>query len=127
MSNPIHPYKGIAGTPKVIRFAAAVGILATVITAIVYAVSLEDVISFSRADPASQPALPPLFYWMVFLAAFWAIVPPVWFWIEYYYIYLLAPEDKRGSFEGFKYGQQLATAIWAAILVMQGLVLSALF
>ena len=105
LSNPIHPYKGIAGTPKVLRFAAAVGILATVITAVVYAVSLEDDISYSRADPASPPALPPL----------------------YYYIYLLAPEDKRGSFEGFKYGQQLATAIWAAILVMQGLVLSALF
>jgi outer membrane protein OmpA-like peptidoglycan-associated protein len=47
------------------------------------------------------------------LAAIWAVGPPAWFWFEYFYLYrsLGNPE----AFEQFKYGQQVAVAIWAGV------------
>jgi 4-hydroxybenzoate polyprenyltransferase len=43
--------------------------------------------------------------------AVWAIAPPVWFWFEYFTVYLRW--GKPESFDLFKYGQQVAAAIWA--------------
>lgn len=48
--------------------------------------------------------------------AVWAIGPPVWFWAEYFTIYLRW--GKRDSFDLFKYGQQVAAAIWAGMLAL---------
>ncbi len=47
------------------------------------------------------------------VAAFWAVLPPVWFWFEYYYLY--KRHGAVGTFELFKHGQQTAVAIWAGI------------
>jgi uncharacterized membrane protein len=46
--------------------------------------------------------------------AVWAIAPPVWFWFEYFTVYLRW--GKPESFDLFKYGQQVAAAIWAGVL-----------
>lgn len=43
----------------------------------------------------------------------WGILPPVWFLIEYLYVYL--PYGLKGSFEYFQYGQSVASKVWAAI------------
>jgi hypothetical protein len=44
----------------------------------------------------------------------WAVGPPVWFWVEYFAVFMRwGIPDK---FDHFKYGQQVAAAIWAAIL-----------
>lgn len=50
------------------------------------------------------------------LIALWAILPPVWFWIEYFFIYRL--NGVPGTLEFFKYGQQTAAAIWAGTLAV---------
>lgn len=43
----------------------------------------------------------------------WGILPPVWFLIEYFYLYL--PYGLKGSFEYFDYGQSVASKVWAAV------------
>ena len=45
----------------------------------------------------------------------WLVGPPVWFWYEYYFLYLeLGVQD---AFEEFKYGQQLSVAIWVGVSI----------
>jgi len=52
--------------------------------------------------------------WAKLFLIFCGILPPIWFWIEYHYIWLTAPENKRPDFEVFKHGQQLSRNIWLA-------------
>src|SRR5437764_367181 len=51
---------------------------------------------------------------IVGLASFWAVLPPVYFWYEYHFIYRRY-EKNLDAFERFKYGQQLSVAIWAGL------------
>jgi hypothetical protein len=44
----------------------------------------------------------------------WAVVPPTWFWIEYFYVY--RRYGQPDTLELFKYGQDVAKAIWAGVL-----------
>jgi len=44
---------------------------------------------------------------------FWIFAPPVWF--SYEYFYLFKPYGKVGTFEAFKYGQELAYRAWVGI------------
>ena len=53
-------------------------------------------------------------FWAKLFLMLCGILPPVWFWIEYHYVWLTAEEDKRPEMEVFKYGQQLSRNIWLA-------------
>ena len=68
--------------------------------------------------------------WVFFLSAWaliWAVGPPIWFWAEYYYVFLSSKGARsERAFEGLKHGQQLSTAIWAGLLLAQGFILSQL-
>jgi hypothetical protein len=49
----------------------------------------------------------------------WIALPPIWFWYEYWFIYLKGHrfEDRAPeNLELFKYGQDLSAKIWLAIL-----------
>jgi hypothetical protein len=49
----------------------------------------------------------------------WTVVPPIWFWCEYWFIYLKGQrfEDRAPeNFELFKYGQDISAKIWLAIV-----------
>ncbi|MFO0942081.1 MAG: hypothetical protein U0930_15185 [Pirellulales bacterium] len=48
------------------------------------------------------------------IAFFWAFVPPLAFWFEYYYIYQVHGDPN--AFELFKHGQQVCAALWAAVV-----------
>src|SRR4051812_8162917 len=48
------------------------------------------------------------------LVACWTILPPVWFWFEFFFIY--QNYGLKEGFEAFKHGQQVAVAIWAGLL-----------
>lgn len=52
----------------------------------------------------------------------WGILPPIWFLVEYFFIYL--PYGVKGSFSFFQYGQDVASKLWAAIF---GLISIALY
>lgn len=53
------------------------------------------------------------------LAAAWAILPPIWFWWEYFGMYRTTHSNK-GTWELFKHGQQLGVAVWAGIAASIG-------
>jgi hypothetical protein len=43
----------------------------------------------------------------------WAVLPPLWFWLEYFYLYRVYGQPD--TFELFKYGQEIAKPIWAGV------------
>lgn len=53
-------------------------------------------------------------FWLYVAIGVWAVGPPVWFWSEYFFVYRKWGKD--GTLELFKYGQQVAGAIWAGML-----------
>jgi hypothetical protein len=59
---------------------------------------------FGAADPGS-----------LLIGSAWLVGPPVFFIIEYYFIYPMSGDPMK--FEQFKYGQELASKFWAAALV----------
>lgn len=48
---------------------------------------------------------------LLMLAALWAVGAPLWFFVDYYYVYRKRAADD--SWELFKHGQQVSIAIWA--------------
>jgi ABC-type dipeptide/oligopeptide/nickel transport system permease subunit len=46
----------------------------------------------------------------------WGILPPVWFVVEYFFIFL--PYGAAGSFGFFQYGQDIASKLWAGIFAL---------
>jgi len=53
---------------------------------------------------------------LLVLVGIWTIIPPVWFFVEYFYIYKRCEPHDTHKFDQFKHGQQLAAAIWAGLL-----------
>jgi hypothetical protein len=55
------------------------------------------------------------------LLLFWVLVPPVWFWFEYFFLYRYDPltlpnGDAKPDWDNFKYGQDLSAKIWLALV-----------
>lgn len=44
----------------------------------------------------------------------WIIVPPIWFWFEYYFLY----EDGKPGLDEFKHGQGQSSKIWLALITL---------
>lgn len=68
-----------------------------------------------RRDPASA------LWQRAFLGAwiFWVFAPPLWFSFEYFQLY--KPCGQPGTFEAFKYGQELAHRLWVGIATVMTL------
>lgn len=49
------------------------------------------------------------------LIIFWALVPPLWFMLEYHVLY---KEESDVSFDHFRHGQQLAGAVWLGVVAI---------
>ena len=93
-----NPHPKIYSTrPTVVLVAAW---LAIVLLAVTVAVA---VCAWNSKDPT----------FLYILGAIWAVAPPVWFWYEYFYVYRSSGDPS--GFEQFKYGQQVAIAIWAGV------------
>jgi len=56
-----------------------------------------------------------------FLLVGWAIIPPVWFVIEYFFVFL--PYGAENSFKFFDYGQSVASKLWGAVSTLIALVI----
>ena len=64
-------------------------------------------------NTVSSPESLAKLYWAI---GVWAVVPPFWFWFEYFYLYPSVEDDT--PLERFKYGQDVAKAIWAGIFAV---------
>lgn len=52
-------------------------------------------------------------FWFNIYWIFWVFAPPLWFSFEYFILYKNLGQD--GTFEAFKYGQDLAFKVWVGI------------
>lgn len=52
------------------------------------------------------------------LYAIWVLGPPIWFFIEYFYLF--RQHGKPECIETFRYGQELASRIWLALVAVLG-------
>ncbi|MDD5461091.1 MAG: hypothetical protein PHG00_05605 [Methylococcales bacterium] len=50
------------------------------------------------------------------LLVVWGIFPPMWFLIEYFFIYM--PYGVKDSFVFFQYGQDIASKLWGAVFAL---------
>ena len=50
------------------------------------------------------------------IVGFWTVVPPLWLWYEYCFIYSKDPNPP--PLERFKYGQELTRNLWLAIITV---------
>ena len=50
------------------------------------------------------------------LLAAWGILPPIWFLVEYFFIFM--PYGAKHSFQFFEYGQDVASKVWAAVFAL---------
>jgi hypothetical protein len=49
----------------------------------------------------------------------WILAPPIWFWIEYFFVYGKEDATKdKPALEAFKYGQDQASKIWLALVTV---------
>ena len=55
------------------------------------------------------------------LIVIWVLVPPMWFWLEYYGIWKYEDKTKRQSREDLQFGQELAAKIWLAAVTALGI------
>lgn len=58
------------------------------------------------------------------LAAVWAIGPPLWFWYEYHGILVGRTDFDSDKFDGYKYGVDLGSKVWAAVYAFLALYLA---
>ena len=54
--------------------------------------------------------------------AWWVAAPPVWFSVEYFYLF--KKYKVKGRFEAFKYGQDVASKAWVAIAAIMSVIAS---
>lgn len=50
------------------------------------------------------------------LLVIWGIFPPMWFVIEYFFIFM--PYGVKGAFAFFQYGQDIASKLWGAVFAL---------
>jgi hypothetical protein len=48
----------------------------------------------------------------------WILVPPVWFWLDYFFIYRFLDADKRRPFPEYQFGVELSAKIWLALVTL---------
>jgi len=85
--------------PKRVLAAAIAGVALLLVTPVF------AVIAWHQKDPTK----------LYILGAVWAVAPPVWFWYEFFFLFRVLGDP--AGFEHFKYGQQVAVAIWAGIAI----------
>ena len=49
------------------------------------------------------------------LLGFWIIIPPLWLWYEFCFLYEKGRVPFSNDFEKFKYGQELSKNLWISI------------
>ncbi len=75
-----------------------------VVTAIAAAITIVAIGILLQCD---KPKL------LIALALVWSVIPPIWFWYEFYFLY--RNNGNLEEFDKFKYGQELSKAIWLGL------------
>ena len=54
--------------------------------------------------------------WVPYALPFWAILPPLWFWLDFHLFWKYAPEEERPELAEFKHSQDLGRNVWIALV-----------
>jgi hypothetical protein len=71
---------------------------------------------FNDVLPEPGKHWPPIKKCETILLVFWVCVPPAWFWFEYFFLFKRVTNPAPDDFEKLKYGQDLASKIWLAVV-----------
>ena len=55
-------------------------------------------------------------YLQAFVLSVWIVVPPIWFWFEFFYLY--KKENPKPDLDEFKHGQDQSSKIWLALVTV---------
>ena len=120
---PAHPY---AKSPDWIRQTiSVVGVLGAIFALLTLLAALFAVRDMLGDIARGTEPMPANIYGLVLLAFFWGVLPPIWFWAEYWWLYMRHGDGSDAAFAQFKHNQTRSAAIWAGILVFLGVILSA--
>jgi hypothetical protein len=76
--------------------------------------------SAASSESAGAPAknLSAVGTWKAGILLFWVLIPPVWFWLEYFGLYRYddPKKDEKPDWDSFKYGQDMSAKIWLALV-----------
>jgi hypothetical protein len=50
---------------------------------------------------------------------FWVIVPPIWFWFDYFFIYRFLNPNERRPFDDYQFSVDLSAKIWLALVTLR--------
>tara|TARA_B100000315_G_scaffold255670_1_gene299648 strand:- start:18402 stop:18794 length:393 start_codon:yes stop_codon:yes gene_type:complete len=68
---------------------------------------------FNEPSSSSKPE------WAKNALIIWAVVPPLWFWFDYFFIWKTENlKDDPIALEKFKYGQSVSRNVWLAFVVL---------
>ena len=126
---PHHPYRTSTKARSLIKLAAALGVIAALVTASALWCFFDELKFAYDADDTTLQTheVDYALKWLAACAIFWALAPPVWFWLEFWFVYQRLGEQSSEAFDRFKHNQQLSAAIWAGFLVLISTGFSAIF
>ncbi len=118
---PTHPYAAAdAATCAIIYYAGLAGVL---LAAVTLYFGMKALRAMSDGNTPSRFVMRRF----GFLTMCWAVLPPIWFWFEYWALYMATPTVGPEGFGQFRYNQALSAAIWAGILAVSIVVLNQMF
>lgn len=103
-----NPYS--QGTPKIIGIMTIVSLLMMAVTLVLVIVAWNTDELRICSEKISSVTI------IYGLVGIWGILPPIWFWLEYFFI--LHKHGTDQDFERFKYGQQLSIAVWVVVTTL---------
>jgi hypothetical protein len=71
---------------------------------------------FGQSLKAQKGRIGPIKIAQVVILTAWVVLPPVWFWIEYFRVY--PNQCPKPTLEEFKYGQDVASKIWVGLVTV---------
>lgn len=102
------------------RFPYFLTTLAAVVAALALIFTLSVVFSLDEVKASADNQIQLLFFSVDFSVvknlgiAFWTIGPPLWFWLEYFWLFKCYGNPTM--LEEFKHGQHVSTSIWAGVI-----------
>ena len=71
---------------------------------------------FNRVLPEPGTQWPAVKKCQAIFLVIWVCFPPAWLWFEYFFVFRRVSDPAPDDFEKLKYGQDLASKIWLAVV-----------
>ena len=97
-------------TPKLMGYLSALALFASLIFGYVTRNGANLTAS------AAEKGITPLGLAKMLILVGWILLPPVWFWLQYFGVYTYGRASDPDDLDSFKYGQDISSKIWLAAI-----------